>query len=74
MTLKALTNNLLFRIAALLLHGLANFIVISVFMNYDLTGGWLRFVAFILAVVMLAILFIMHLLTFTRFVKTSSEI
>lgn len=72
--MQNLTNHLLFRMAALLLHGFANFIVISVFMDYDVTGSWLRFFAFILACTMLGILFFMHVFSFIRFVKKSSDL
>ncbi len=70
--MQNLTNYLLFRIAALLLHGFANFIVVSVFMGYDVTGSWFRFFAFILACTMLGILFFMHVFSFIRFIKKSS--
>ena len=63
-------NHLLFRLAALLLHAVLNFIFISYLMDYDITGSWLKVVGFVLLIFMLLIAFIVHLLSFIKLIKT----
>ena len=63
-------NHLLFRLAALLLHAVLNFILISYLMDYDITGSWLKVVGFVLLIFMLLIAFIVHLLSFIKLIKT----
>ena len=63
-------NHLLFRLAALLLHAVLNFILISYLMDYDITGSWLKVVGFVLLIFMLLFAFIVHLLSFIKLIKT----
>ena len=63
-------NHLLFRLAALLLHAVLNFILLSYLMDYDITGSWLKVVGFVLLIFMLLIAFIVHLLSFIKLIKT----
>ena len=63
-------NHLLFRLAALLLHAVLNFILISYLMDYDITVSWLKVVGFVLLIFMLLIAFIVHLLSFIKLIKT----
>ena len=63
-------NHLLFRLAALLLHAVLNFILISYLMDYDITGSWLKVVGFVLLIFMFLIAFIVHLLSFIKLIKT----
>ena len=63
------TNTLIFRIAVLIVHALLNVIVVTSLLDYDLTGSWLVFAGFVLLLLVLAILFIRHLLSFISFIK-----
>jgi hypothetical protein len=62
-----------FRIIMLMVHIMANFMLITVMMQYDVTGSWLSFTLFVLFCTGLAFLLIFHLFTFFRFLKTNSR-
>jgi hypothetical protein len=62
-------NKLLVRIAAILIHSLLNFIIVSWLLNYDISGSWLAFFIFILVVLVLLYLFIRHIISFIYFIK-----
>ena len=66
-------NPLLLRTAAILLHAVANFLLITTLYNYDLTGSWLKFIGFIILVLFLLFLFIKHLLSYIYFIKTKTK-
>lgn len=63
-------NNLFTRTAAILIHAILNFIIISRLYNYDITGSWLLFFTFIIVVLALLYLFVRHLISFMYFIKT----
>lgn len=63
------TNRLALRLLALLLHALLNFVVITWLTNFDLTGSWLVFAGFVLAVLVLLCFFLKHLVSFVTFFK-----
>ena len=63
------SNQLFIRTAALLLHAVLNFIFISWLTNFDLTGSWLRFTGFVLAILALVYFFLKHIVSFLQFVK-----
>lgn len=59
------------RIAALLFHALLNFIAVTYLTNFDVTGSWLRFAGFVLAVFALFYFFLRHLFSFVLFLKNN---
>lgn len=65
-------NSIFIRSAAIVLHVLLNIILINYLVNIDPTGSWLKFTAFILAMLVLLILFIKHVITFISFIKSVS--
>ena len=65
-------NKLLFRVVAILLHVIINFILISYLVSFDLTGSWIRFFLFLFLVIILVGLFVKHLLSFLLFVKSNT--
>ena len=62
-------NALLLRTFFLLLHAVANFLIVTTLLNYDLTGSWLYFTAFIAIVLLLIIIFVKHILSYINFIK-----
>lgn len=68
-----LMNTLFFRITALLLHAVANFIIVSYAVNFDITGKWISFIGFILLLFVLLYFFIRHLASFIYFIKTKTK-
>ena len=66
-------NSLFLRISALLLHAVANFILVSYLFNFDLTGKWIYFLGFIVLLFALLWIFIIHLVSFIRFIKTKTK-
>jgi hypothetical protein len=63
-------HKLLLRTIALILHAGLNVLLVTWFTNYDITESWLLTIIFILLVLLLAALFIYHLLSFIQFLKT----
>ena len=57
------------RTSAIILHTLANFIILSYLMSYDITGGWLSFALFVLACIVLLTALALHVLSFIRFLQ-----
>ena len=66
-------NTLLLRTFFLLLHAVANFLIVTTLLNYDLTGSWLYFTAFIAIVLLLIIIFVKHILSYINFIKTKPK-
>ena len=62
-------NGFILRTAAILIHAILNFIVISYLVNYDITGSWIKFIGFTLVVFLLFYLFLLHLVSFINFLK-----
>jgi hypothetical protein len=58
------------RAAAILLHLLLNFFLVSWLMDFDLTGGWVRFVLFLAACIFLLMLFVLHMISFIRYLQS----
>lgn len=65
-------TKLFYRVALLILHAVANFLLISWLVNFDISGSWLGFFAFILVCLLLLSFFIMHLYAFFVFIKTKT--
>ncbi len=65
-------TNLFYRIIAILVHAVVNFIIISSVLSYDISGSWLSFFLFMLLCVTLFTLFVLHLSLFIRFLKSTS--
>ena len=66
-------NQLLFRTFLLLLHLVANFVLISYVFRYDITGSWIGFIGFIILAFFLFYLFIRHLISYINFTKTKTK-
>ncbi|MEO7922333.1 MAG: hypothetical protein ABIR30_01515 [Chitinophagaceae bacterium] len=66
-------NPLLLRTFAILIHAVANFILVTWLLNYDISGSWLYFVGFIAICLLLLFLFIKHLLSYIYFIKTNTK-
>jgi hypothetical protein len=66
-------NSLFIRVTALLLHAIANFVLVSYLLNYDLTGKWVTFAGFVVLIFVLVYLFIRHIVSFIYFVKTKTK-
>ena len=64
-----LTKRTVLRTSAIILHTLANFIILSFLMSFDVTGGWLSFVLFVLACILLLAILALHVLSFIRFLQ-----
>jgi Na+-driven multidrug efflux pump len=62
-----------FRVLAVLLHALFNFILISYLTNFDITGSWLAVTAFLVTLVLLIALFIQHVISFINYIKTQTK-
>jgi hypothetical protein len=62
-------NKLLIRIAAILVHAAANFLLITWLTNFDISGSWLAVGGFIILLAILLLLFIKHILSFIYFLK-----
>ncbi len=65
-------KQILYRLLIIILHAIANFLLISWLMNFDISGSWLGFFAFVLVCLLLLSLFIMHLYSFVVFIKTKT--
>jgi hypothetical protein len=63
-------NNTPLRAAAILLHLLLNFFLVSWLMDFDLTAGWIRFVLFLTVWLLLLLLFVLHMISFIRFLQS----
>lgn len=61
---------LLIRTFLLALHVVANVALVTYLVSFDLTGGSLRFVLFILIMAILVLLFARHLISFIQFIKS----
>lgn len=66
-------NAFVLRTVALVLHAVANIIVITLLFNYDITGSWIFFIGFIAILLLLLFLFIKHLLSYIYFIKTKTK-
>ena len=66
-------NQMMLRTAAIILHAVANFIVVSVLLNYDISGSWVVFLGFVAVVLVLVYLFIRHLLSYIYYIKTKNR-
>lgn len=66
-------NTIFIRFAAILLHAIANFILVSYVVNFDITGSWIYFIGFVLLLLLLLYLFILHLTSFIYFIKTKTK-
>jgi len=62
-------NSFILRVAAIIIHAILNFIAISYMVNFDITGSWIKFVAFTLAVFGMFYLFLLHIVSFINFLK-----
>jgi hypothetical protein len=63
-------NNAAFRILALLLHILASLLILFYVLDFDLSGGWIRFFLFIALCLTMLVLLIAHVVSLFRFLKT----
>jgi hypothetical protein len=66
-------NKLLIRVVAILLHAVANFLLVTYLTNFDITGSWVGIAGFIIVLGILLVLFIMHILSFIYFIKTKTK-
>jgi hypothetical protein len=66
-------NSVFTRTAALLLHALLNFLLVSWLVNFDITGKWIFFIGFIITLLILLYLFIKHIVSFIYFIKTKTK-
>jgi len=66
-------NSVFTRTAALLLHALLNFLLVSWLVNFDITGKWVFFIGFIIFLLALLYLFIKHIVSFIYFIKTKTK-
>lgn len=62
-------NKLVLRTLLLILHSLVNFFIVSYFMDYDLTGSWIRIILFVLLVLVLLYFFLLHIIAYNKLVK-----
>jgi hypothetical protein len=67
--MNQLTKRTVLRTAAVILHTLANFIILSYLLSFDIAGGWLSFSLFALACLLLLGLLAAHLVSFIRFLQ-----
>jgi hypothetical protein len=67
-----MNNRLLLRALAITIHIFLNFFLVTWLMKFDITGSWINFFLFIIAVAVLIVLFVIHLLSFILFIKTRS--
>jgi len=65
-----MSTQLLVRVVFLLIHIALNFIVVSYLVSFDWTGSWIRFFLFIILVLVLAFLFIRHIISIIYFIKS----
>ena len=70
---KGIMNKLFIRVGALLAHVLLNVVLVTYATNYDITGSWLLTALFSLFLFLLLTLFIWHLLSFIKFIKTNTK-
>ncbi|HKO79267.1 MAG TPA: hypothetical protein VJU78_02690, partial [Chitinophagaceae bacterium] len=61
------------RTAALLLHALINFLLVSWLVNFDITGKWAFFIGFLIILLVLLYFFIKHIVSFIYFIKTKTK-
>jgi hypothetical protein len=66
-------NQMLLRTAAIVLHAVANFVLVSVLLNYDISGSWAGFLGFVALILVLIYLFIRHLLSYIYYIKTKNK-
>lgn len=66
-------NSVFTRTAALLLHALLNFLLVNWLVNFDITGKWIFFIGFIIALLALLYFFIKHIVSFIYFIKTKTK-
>ena len=64
------THQTIWRTIAIILHAIANFFILSLFIDYDITGGWLLFILFVLVCVVLIIVFVLHTISFVKFIQS----
>jgi len=62
-------NKLVLRTLLLILHTLLNFFIVSYFMDFDLTGSWLRIFLFVLLLLVLLYFFVWHIVEYSKHVK-----
>ncbi|HUC80509.1 MAG TPA: hypothetical protein VMR70_06310 [Flavisolibacter sp.] len=61
-------NSLTLRLFGILLHAVLNFVAVSYLLNFDISGSWIVFVGFIVAVFFLSYVFLKHLVSFIHFI------
>ncbi len=66
-------NQFALRTVLIILHAAANFILITILLDYDISGSWVRFIGFIALALLLLFLFIKHLLSYIYFIKTKTK-
>jgi hypothetical protein len=66
-------NTIFLRVAALLLHAVANFTLVNYLVNFDITGKWIYFIGFIVLLLILVYFFIRHIVSFVYFIKTKTK-
>lgn len=66
-------NTLFFRTAILLVHILLNFIVVSWFLKFDISGSWVSIVVFIIGLIVLMWVFIRHIISYLSFIKLNRK-
>jgi len=66
-------NAFVLRTIAIVLHAVANFLLVTYLLNADITGSWLYFTGFIVLIAVLLFLFIKHLVSYIYFIKTKTK-
>jgi hypothetical protein len=66
-------NTLSVRTAAIIIHAIANFLLVTYLLAIDITGSWLYFIGFILIIALLLYLFIKHLVSYIYFIKIKTK-
>jgi hypothetical protein len=66
-------NSIFLRVAALLLHAVANFVLVNYLVNFDIAGKWVYFIGFIVLLLILIYFFIRHIVSFVYFIKTKTK-
>lgn len=66
-------SNIFWRVSALFLHAMGNIMAGSYLTTFDITGSWLHVGIFVLVMIFLLFLFITHLFSFIKFIKTNSK-
>lgn len=64
-------DRMILRVGLIMLHALANIVVVSYLVNYDITSSWLATISFVIILFILLTLFIKHIMSFIKYIKTN---